>query len=80
MTSVIIQKSSKYYNNINNLVIGKMKNETFRMPIKTFARLKSKMYTFMTAENHESVKVNENAVDNRPNMKITKMFCSINDL
>ena len=50
------------------------------MPIKTFARLKSKMYTFMTAENHESVKVNENVVDNRPNMKITKMFCSINHL
>ena len=57
-----------------------MKDETLSMPIKTFARLKSKMYTFMTAENHESVKVNENVVDNRPNMKITKMFCSINHL
>ena len=31
LTSVIIKKNSKYYNNINNLVIGKMKDETFRM-------------------------------------------------
>ena len=42
-------KNSKYYNNLNNLVIDKIKDETCGVPIKGFVALKSKMYTF-TAE------------------------------
>ena len=32
-------KDSKYYNNANNLVVGKMKNETSGTPIKDFVGL-----------------------------------------
>ena len=31
-----------------------MKDETCGVPIKGFVRLKSKMYTFITEDNHES--------------------------
>ena len=41
-------KDSKYYNNANNFIVGEMKNKTFGVPIKSFAGLKSKMYTFIT--------------------------------
>ena len=37
----------KYYNR-NKLVVGKMKDETCGVPIKTFAGLKSKVYTYLT--------------------------------
>ena len=47
-------KYSKYYNNANNLVVGKMKGETCCVLIKRFVGLKSKMYTFITEDNHES--------------------------
>ena len=43
-----------------------MKDETCDVPIKAFVGLKSKMYTFVTEENHESKKVkgiNGNVVD-----------------
>ena len=33
-------KDSKYYNNANNLVVGKMKDETIGVPIKDFVGLK----------------------------------------
>ena len=33
-----------------------MKDETCDVPIKGFVKLKSKMYTFVTEENHESKK------------------------
>ena len=46
-------EDSKYYNNVNNLVVGTM-NETCCIPIKGFAVLKSKLYTFIAKENHES--------------------------
>ena len=36
LTSVIIQKDLKYYDNANNLVICKMKDETSGVPIKGF--------------------------------------------
>ena len=48
------RKDSKYYNNANNLVVDKMKDETCGMPIKGFVRLESKMYTFITKYHHES--------------------------
>ena len=37
---------SKYYDNSNKLIIGKMKDETDGVAIKKFAGLKPKMYTF----------------------------------
>ena len=49
-------KNSKYYNNSNNLVVTKMKDQTRDVPIKDFEGLKSKIYTFITKENHESEK------------------------
>ena len=51
-------KNSKYYNNLNNLVIDKMRDETCGVPIKGFVALKSKMYTFTTEKKfHKSKKV-----------------------
>ena len=47
----------KYYNNANNLVVGKMKDETCSVLIKSFVGLMSKMYTFITEENNEYKKV-----------------------
>ena len=38
---------SKYYDDSNKLVVGKMKCETTRVPIKEFVRLKPKMYFFL---------------------------------
>ena len=49
-------KDSKYYNYSNNFFIGKMKHETNSVPIKGFVGLKSKMYTFIIEDNHESKK------------------------
>ena len=37
---------SKYYDNLNKLVNGKMKNENRCVSIKEFAGLKPKMYLF----------------------------------
>ena len=50
-------KDWKYYNNWNNLVVGKMKHETCGVSIKDFVGLKSKMYAFISEDNHESKKV-----------------------
>ena len=41
-------KVSKYYNDANNLLVDKIKNETCSIPIKGFVRLKSEIYTFIT--------------------------------
>ena len=38
---------SKYYDNPNKLVIGKMKDETRGTAIEEFVRLKTKMYSFL---------------------------------
>ena len=48
LTSVIIPQDSKYYNNTTNLVVGKMKDGTWGVPIKGFIGLKYKTYTFIT--------------------------------
>ena len=56
MTSVIIQKISKYYENANNLVAGKMKDETSGVPIKGPVRLKFKLYTFRIEDNNQCKK------------------------
>ena len=47
-------EDSKYYDDTNNLVEGKMKHEPCGVPIKDFVGLKSKTHTFITAANHES--------------------------
>lgn len=38
-------EDSKYWNNTNDLIVGKMKNETWNLSLKSFERLTSKMYT-----------------------------------
>ena len=55
----ICPKDSKYYNNSNNLVVGKLKDETCGAPMKNFVGLKSKIYIFITKDNHEYVKVRQ---------------------
>ena len=55
-----------FYNNSNNLVVGKMRDETCGVAIKGFVGLKSKMYTLITEEKHESKKakdINKNVID-----------------
>ena len=45
-------KDSKYCNNANNLVVSKMKDEIYDMPIRDFLGLKSSTYTFIIEDNH----------------------------
>ena len=48
---------SKYYDNSNKLVIGKMKDETGGVAIEEFVALKSKMYSFLVDNNeHKKAK------------------------
>ena len=47
------QKDSKRY---NNLVVDKIKDETYGVPVKGFVGLISKMYTLIREDNHESKK------------------------
>ena len=56
---------SKYNDNSNNLVVGKMKNETAGVAIEEFVRLKPKMYSYLIDDNSEHKKakgVNRNVV------------------
>ena len=55
---------SKYYDDSNKLVIGKMKEKTRGVVIKEFVGLKPKMYSFLVGNNqHKKAKgVNRNAV------------------
>ena len=56
---------SKYYDNSNKLVVGKMKDETVGVAIKEFVALKPKMYSHLVDDNSEHKKakgVNINAV------------------
>ena len=56
---------SKYYDNLNKLVIWKMKDETGGVAIEEFAGLKPKMYLFLVDDNSEHWKakgVNRNVV------------------
>ena len=56
---------SKYYDNSNKLVIGKMKDETGGAAIKEFVELKPKMYSFLVEDNSEDKKakgVNRNVI------------------
>ena len=56
---------SKYYDNSNKLVVGKMKDETAGVAIEEFVGLKSKMYLYLVDDNSEHKKakgVNKNVV------------------
>ena len=56
---------SKYYDNSNKLVVGKMKDETASVTIEEIVRLKPKMYQYLVDNNSEHEKVmgvNKNVV------------------
>ena len=53
---------SKYYDNSNKLVIGKMKDETGGVAIEEFVGLKPKMYSFLVDNNKKAKRVNKNVV------------------
>ena len=56
---------SKYYDNSNKLVVGKMKDETTGVAVEEFVRLKPKMYSYFVNDNSEYKKakgVNRNVV------------------
>ena len=56
----------KYFYNANNLVAGKMKDETNDMPVKNVLDLKSKPYNFIAEDNQESKiakSINKNVVN-----------------
>ena len=47
---------SKYYDNSNKLVVGKIKDETVRAAIEEFVRLKPKMYLYLVDDNRKHKK------------------------
>ena len=54
---------TKYYDNSNTLVIGKMKHETAGVVIEEFVTLKPKMYSYLHNSKHKKAKgVNRNVV------------------
>ena len=56
---------SKYYDNSNKLVVGKIKDETTGVAIEEFVGLKPKMYSYLVNDNSEHKKakgVNRNVV------------------
>ena len=56
---------SKYYDNSNKLVVGKMKDETAGIKLEEFVGLKPKMYSYLVDDNSEHKKakgVNKNIV------------------
>ena len=64
LISVIIQLSQKYYYNSNNLIIGKVKDETGDVAIEEFVGLKPKPYSFLVnnSEHKKAKDVNKNIV------------------
>ena len=59
---------SKYYDNSNKLVVGKMKDETTGVAIEEFVGLKPKMCSYLVCDNsdHKKAKsVNKNIVATR---------------
>ena len=47
---------SKYYDNSNKLVVGKMKDETAGVAVEEFGGLKPKMYSYLVDHNSEQKK------------------------
>ena len=52
LTSGKYSKDSKYYDKTNKLAVGKMKDETYGVPRKSFVELKARMYTYVTKDQH----------------------------
>ena len=50
---------SKYYDNSNKLLAGKMKNETVGVAIEEFVELKPKMYSYFVNDNSEHKKAKD---------------------
>ena len=54
---------TKYYDNSNTLVVGKMKDETAGVVIEEFVTLKPKMYSYLHNSKHKKAKgMNRNVV------------------
>ena len=54
---------TKYYDNSNTLVVGKMKDETAGVVIEEFVTLKPKMYSYLHNSKHKKAKgVNRNVL------------------
>ena len=54
---------SKYYDDLNKLVVGKMKDETRGIAIEEFMELKPKMYSFSVDSEYEKAKgANKNVI------------------
>ena len=76
-------KDSKYYNDANSILVGEMKDKTSGVPVKGFVVLNSKIYTFITEENHGSEKrkgIIKMFLMVNQSMEITKMSCSMNHI
>ena len=61
-------KVLRYYIYVNNLVIGKIKDETWGMVIRIFVGLKSKLHNIITESTHESKKakgINKSVADDK---------------
>ena len=59
------EAKSKYYDNSNKLMVGKMKDETAGVAIEEFVGLKPKMYSYWVDDDREYKKakgVNKNVV------------------
>ena len=51
--SINYSTKSKYHDNSNKLVVGKMKDKTAGIAIEEFSRLKPKMYSYLVNDNKE---------------------------
>ena len=68
---------SKYYDNSNKLVVGKMNNETAGVTIEELVGLKTKIYSYLVDENSEYEKakgVNKNVVATISHNKYTDVL------
>ena len=69
---------SKYYDDSNKLVVGKMKDETAGVAIKEFVGLKSKMYSFLvdySSEHKKAYLFTIKMLLQKLVIMDTKMFC-----
>ena len=68
---------SKYYDDSNKLVVGKMKDETGNVAIEEFVGLKPNMYLFLVDNNSEHKKAKGVKIYIDPTITIinTKIFC-----
>ena len=58
MSMKILATKSKYYDNSNKLVVGKMKDKAAGVVIEEFVGLKRKMYLYLVDDNSENKQAN----------------------